>query len=73
VIRTAIQNGHDRIIKTAENPSWTHMLFGSDDLHLLRECPCPIWQLKSSEKLTYQNIVATEAIVDQLSCSVLAI
>lgn len=58
VIRAVKNNGHDLVIKPAENPSWTHMLFGSDDLHLLRECPCPIWLLKSSEKSPYQNIVA---------------
>ncbi|MGB3221342.1 MAG: hypothetical protein WBB23_00915 [Desulforhopalus sp.] len=58
VTRAVKNNGHDLVIKPAENPSWTHMLFGSDDLHLLRECPCPIWLLKSSERSPYQNIVA---------------
>ena len=41
VIRAVIRNGHDLVMKPAENPSWTHMLFGNDDLELLRECPCP--------------------------------
>ena len=58
VIRAVIKNGHDLVIKPAENPSWTQMLFGSEDVHLLRECPCPTWLMKSSEKPNYQNIVA---------------
>ncbi len=58
VIRAVIKNGHDLVMKPAENPSWTHMLFGSDDLHLLRKCPCPTWLMKSSEKSNYLNIVA---------------
>jgi nucleotide-binding universal stress UspA family protein len=45
-------------MKPAENPSWSHMLFGNDDLDLLRKCPCPIWLMRSSEKSKYQNIVA---------------
>ena len=58
VIRAVIKNGHDLVIKPAENPSWSHMLFGSDDLQLLRQCPCPTWLMKASEKSNYQNIVA---------------
>lgn len=57
-IRTVLKNGHDLLIKTAENPSWTHRLFGSDDLHLLRKCPCPVWLMKPSEKLNYGSILA---------------
>jgi nucleotide-binding universal stress UspA family protein len=58
VIRAVIKNGHDLVMKPAENPSWSHMLFGNDDLHLLRKCPCPTWLMKSSEKSNYRNIVA---------------
>ena len=58
VIRAVIKNGHDLVMKPAENPSWSHMLFGSEDLELLRKCPCPTWLMKSSEKLNYRNIVA---------------
>ena len=58
VIRAVIKNGHDLVMKPAENPSWSHMLFGNDDLELLRKCPCPTWLMKSSEKSNYQNILA---------------
>lgn len=58
IIRAVIKNEHDLVIKPAENPSWSHMLFGNEDLELLRKCPCPTWLMKSSEKPNYQNIVA---------------
>ncbi len=57
-IRAVLKNGYDLLIKPAENPSWTHRLFGSDDLHLLRKCPCPVWLMKLPEKPNYSNVLA---------------
>ena len=57
-IRSVLKNGYDLVIKPAENPSWTNRLFGSDDLHLLRKCPCPVWLIKPSEKSNYDSILA---------------
>lgn len=57
-IRAVLKNGYDLLIKPAENPSWTNRLFGSDDLHLLRKCPCPVWFMKPPEKPNYSNIMA---------------
>ena len=57
-IRAVLKNGYDLLIKPAENPSWTNRLFGSDDLHLLRKCPCPVWLMKPPEKPNYSSIVA---------------
>lgn len=57
-IRAVLKNGYDLLIKPAENPSWAHNLFGSDDLHLLRKCPCPVWLMKPSEKSKYRSILA---------------
>lgn len=34
-IRAILKNGYDLLIKPAENPSWNHRLFGSDDLNFL--------------------------------------
>jgi universal stress protein E len=57
-IRAVLENGYDLLIKPAENPSWTRRLFGSDDLHFLRKCPCPVWLMKPSEKSNYGSILA---------------
>lgn len=58
VIRLVLRDGYDLVIKPAENPGWTERLFGSDDMHLLRKCPCPVWMVKPSEKAEYANILA---------------
>lgn len=57
-IRAVLKNGYDLVIKPAENPSWTNRLFGSDELHLLRKCPCPVWLMKPPEKSNYRSIMA---------------
>ncbi len=57
-IRAVLKNGYDLLIKPAENPTWTNRLFGSDDLHLLRKCPCPVWLMNATEKSNYNSILA---------------
>jgi universal stress protein E len=58
VIRAVLRNGYDLVIKPAENPGYIERLFGSDDMHLLRKCPCPVWLMKPEEKSNYECIVA---------------
>lgn len=58
VIREVLRNGHDLVIKPAENPDFLKRLFGSTDIHLLRKCPCPVWIMKLPEKSNYNCIVA---------------
>ncbi|GAU08155.1 universal stress protein [Desulfoplanes formicivorans] len=57
-IQAVVQTGHDLLIKPAENPGWTRRLFGSDDLHLLRKCPCPVWLIKPTAKQNNNCILA---------------
>lgn len=58
VIRAVLHNGHDLVIKNAEEPDFMKKLFGSDDMHLLRKCPCPVWLMRSLEKDTYTTVLA---------------
>lgn len=58
VIRAALRHDHDLVIKTAENPDWSQLLFGSDDMHLMRKCPCPVWLMRPEDKPNYRCIVA---------------
>lgn len=57
-IRAVLRNAHDLVIKPAENPDFVERLFGGDDMHLLRKCPCPVWLMKPAEKANYQRILA---------------
>ncbi len=57
-IRAVLREHYDLVIKPAENPPWIQRLFGSDDMHLLRKCPCPVWLMKPKEKDDYDRILA---------------
>lgn len=57
-IRLVIREAYDLVIKVAENPGWLDRLFGSDDMHFLRKCPCPVWIMKDNDKLSYEKILA---------------
>lgn len=58
IIRAVLRNGHDLVIKPAENPGFMERIFGSDDMQLLRKCPCPVWLMQPNEKSNYESIVA---------------
>jgi universal stress protein E len=58
VIRAILRNKYDLLIKPAENPNFIERLFGSDDMQLLRNCPCPVWLTGSEEKSDYTRILA---------------
>lgn len=58
VIRAVLRDGHDLVIKPAENPSFTERLFGGNDMHLLRKCPCPVWLTKPEANPKYDCIVS---------------
>src|SRR5690606_6564700 len=57
-IRAVLLHGFDLLIKPAESPDWVDRLFGSNDMHLLRKCPCPVWLMKPSPKKNHANVVA---------------
>ncbi len=58
-IRAVLRNQHDLVIKTAEPAGWLQRLFGSQDMHLLRKCPCALWLLKPGARLNHGKVVAT--------------
>ena len=64
VIREVLREGCDLVIKTPEDPGWLDRLFGSDDLHLLRKCPCPVWMIKPRSSGTFNCIVAAVDVAD---------
>lgn len=58
VVRAALRNAYDLVLKPAENPSWVKRIFGNFDMNLLRQCPCPLWLMKPHETPSYNNILA---------------
>ncbi|MDH3744942.1 MAG: universal stress protein [Acidobacteriota bacterium] len=44
LIREVLRNGHDLVVLNAgTEDGWPGPLFGRTDLHLLKDCPCPVW------------------------------
>lgn len=50
LVREVLRGGHDLVIRESENPDWIDCKLGSDDMQLLRACPCPVWLLDPSAK-----------------------
>jgi nucleotide-binding universal stress UspA family protein len=50
VLQEIKESGHDLVIKAAENShTLTEQIFGTDDMHLMRSCPVPIWIKKAED------------------------
>lgn len=58
IIQEVLRNGRDPVIKTAVTCDWHDRLFGSDDMHLLRKCPCPVWLIKAEAPKSFRCILA---------------
>ncbi len=58
IIRSVLAEGHDLVIKAAEDPGWASRLFGSEDMHLMRKCPCPVWLLRADTTGPYRTVLA---------------
>jgi universal stress protein E len=59
VIRAVQRNAHDLVMKVAQQATGlTYALFGSDDMHLLRKCPCPVWIDRPAGVRVYQRLLA---------------
>ena len=64
IIREVLHNQFDLVIKNPETLSWMDHLYGSDDMHLLRKCPCPVWLIKPGVITSYRRILATVDVDD---------
>jgi nucleotide-binding universal stress UspA family protein len=64
LIRAVLRDGYDLVIKAPEDPSWLDRLLGSDDMHLLRKCPCPVWLVKCGAPKAYRRILTALDLAD---------
>ncbi len=64
IIREVLRNRHDLVIKMPETRDWLDRLFSSDDMHLLRKCPCPVWIIKPEAPKSYRCILAAVDVGD---------
>ena len=59
VIHAVLRDGFDLVVKAPKgNMGLVRQLFGSQDLQLMRQCPCPVWLAKPGRQRTYSRILA---------------
>lgn len=59
IIREVMRNKHDLVMKIVEKEvGHRDILFGSDDINLMRKCPSPVWMVKPHRGKKYTRILA---------------
>ncbi|MFW2373704.1 MAG: universal stress protein [Gammaproteobacteria bacterium] len=64
IIREVMRKGHDLVIKVPETRDWLDHLFTSEDMQLLRNCPCPVWLIKPQAPKSYRRILVAVDVDD---------
>ncbi len=64
ITREVLRRGHDLVLKDPEAQDFLAGLVGSDDMHLLRKCPCPVWLVKRDENEAYRRVLAAVDVDD---------
>ena len=64
IIREVLRNAHNLVIKCPESLNWLDRLFSSDDKHLLRKCPCPVWMVRPQTGESFDHILAAVDVDD---------
>lgn len=58
IVRQVLHGGHDLVVKAPRDIDWLDRMLGSDDMHLLRKCPCPVWMHKQASARPYGKVLA---------------
>jgi len=59
IIKDVLRNKRDLVIKTASGKgTLKEQLLGSTAMHLMRQCPCPVWITKPTRRKQYDRILA---------------
>lgn len=59
IIRQVLRGAHDLVVKTAEGrSSLSQRLFGGTAFNLMRQCPCPVWVVKTQHERQLKRILA---------------
>lgn len=64
IIREVLRNDHDLLIKSPKVRTWLDRVFDSNDMHLLRKCPCPVWLVKPDVMGSFDKILAAVDVDD---------
>jgi nucleotide-binding universal stress UspA family protein len=64
IIREVLRRKHDLVIRPPEDAGWFRRFLGTDDMNLLRQCPCPVWALKCRGSRSFRRILAAVDVDD---------
>ena len=64
IVREVLSHDFDLVIKVPDDEDFLDGLLGSDDMHLLRKCPCPLWLARPQKAKSYNRILATVDVSD---------
>ncbi|MCG8669799.1 MAG: universal stress protein [Pseudomonadales bacterium] len=59
IIRFVIHENYDLVVKCAEEMDWTDRMLASEDMHILRKCPCPVLMLKPGQVDSFRTLLAS--------------
>lgn len=63
VIKQILSNQYDLLMKVARPPTGLgEKVFGSNDLHLLRKCPCPVLVDRQNARDNYRHVLAAVSL-----------
>jgi universal stress protein E len=64
IVREVLSEGHDLVIRPPEGADWSGRLIGTDEMNLLRKCPCPVWLIKCGRSRSFRRILAAVDVGD---------
>lgn len=64
VIRQVLRASHDLVVKCRMRNDWDEQRPGSDDMHLLRKCPCPVLLLSPTTDMAFKQVMASVDVSD---------
>ena len=67
IVREVLGCERDLVVKVPDQHDWLDRWFTSDDMHLLRKCPCPVWLIKPQSPKAYRRILAAVDVDDAYS------
>lgn len=58
LIRSVLHRGFSLLVKETDEITWFSSYFGSDDMHLLRKCPCPLLLIGKEAQPAFSRLMA---------------
>lgn len=59
IVRAVLRDGFDLVVMTADSLRGLRSLtFGSNSMHVMRKCPCPVWVMKPKAARRFHRILA---------------